>query len=116
MVAIKSFIPAVVLKNRTPNGKLGNADMNEIRRVTVLLISVSELHPDASSSLLKSVSLPVQTIQAIASKYEGSIAHLQVKKEIVIGMIAFGLPGVSHGDDAVRAVKAALQVKQDLAR
>ena len=50
----------------------------------------------------------VRVVQEVIGRYEGSINKLHVDEKGVMLLAVFGLPPLSHPDDALRGVRAAL--------
>jgi class 3 adenylate cyclase/tetratricopeptide (TPR) repeat protein len=80
----------------------------EFRRVTVLIAKPSGL-TNASSLDLPRLQRSVELYQRIVRRYEGSSEVLIDSKGIVMFSV-FGLPPMSHADDAGRAVRAGMDL------
>jgi len=109
-VALCGYVPTAVA-SRLAAGQ--RSWLAELRRVAVLFINLPRLSyatplPDAQAVMLA----VQQTVQGL----EGSINHVSVDNHGATLMAAFGLPPLSHEDDAVRAVDAAQQLQEALAR
>lgn len=99
--ALRACLPPAVL-DRYDAGQ--SAWLTELRRVTVLFVHLPELDragADQAQAL-------VAAVQAIVARYEGSINTLHVDEKGAMLLAVFGLPPLSHVDDAQRGVRAAL--------
>ena len=85
----------------------------EFRRVTVLFIETPEVDDDSPSSLNDAQAV-VCAIQNILERYEGVVDNLGDDQAGLTVVAAFGLPERSHEDDAARAVRSALLIRQEL--
>ncbi|ATB33453.1 AAA family ATPase [Melittangium boletus] len=81
----------------------------ELRRATVLFLRLDGLPEEASDALLPRLSDAVRAMQEAVYGMGGSVNQLLVDDKGLVLVAAFGLPTCAHEDDAVRAVKAALQ-------
>lgn len=108
--ALRSYIPGSVL-SRVQAGQ-GNW-LAELRRITVLFINLPELNDPNLS--VEHIQDRVRAIQSIVYRYEGSINKISMDDKGVTLIGVFGLPPLSHEDDAVRGVQSALVIHQNIA-
>lgn len=110
---------AAVLRCYIPRGILDRLDagqthwLPELRCVTVLFVRLLRLdYPPRGS--LEQVQQAVQAMQKAVYQYEGTIRQLIVDDKGSVLIAAFGLPPFAHEDDAVRALLAALAIRDNL--
>jgi class 3 adenylate cyclase/tetratricopeptide (TPR) repeat protein len=84
----------------------------EFRRITMLFIRLSG--EDRTPPGLESLHEVVRAIQKTVSRFDGTVYQLLEDDKGIAALAAFGLPGVSHADDAARAVRAAQIVVAEL--
>eukprot|EP00042_Codosiga_hollandica_P050953 m.618782 g.618782 ORF g.618782 m.618782 type:complete len:1572 (-) comp58191_c0_seq1:134-4849(-) len=106
---LKRYIPAAI----QPALKAGHDEhLAELREVSVLFVKCKgisiEASPDGScSSALENGQHLMLTIQHAVYAWEGSINKFLVDDKGMLVLCVFGLPPMSHADDALRAVGAA---------
>ena len=113
--ALRTYIPGAII-NRLAAGQA--SWMAELRRVTVLFINLPEFGqaapiapaPDIQAGRLFGAQMVMRTLQETIYRYEGSVNKISVDEKGVTLLAAFGLPPVSHEDDAVRGTMAAMDV------
>jgi predicted ATPase len=108
--AMGGFLPGVIL-NRL---EAGLSDwLAELRHVTVMFINVCDLNYDAPDivDLLHQV---MRALQGGLYQYEGSVNQFIVDDKGTVMVAAMGLPPLTHEDDAVRGVQAALAMRNRL--
>jgi class 3 adenylate cyclase len=110
--ALRGYVPAAVTA-RLAAGQ--SAWVSELRSVSVLFLRLPGLD-DISSDTLEQAQQLVGAVQETLYEYEGSVNKLGVDDKGATLVAAFGLPPVTHEDDAVRAVQAALEVQARLQR
>lgn len=103
--ALRSYIPGAIL-SRIAAGQ--TAWLAELRRVTVLFINLPDLNHRTPADQAQTI---MRTLQTALYRYEGSINKLNVDDKGVMLVAALGLPPLSHGDDAARGVRAALDMQ-----
>lgn len=108
--ALRSYIPGSVL-SRVQAGQ-GNW-LAELRRITVLFINLPELNDP--NLPVEHIQERVRAIQSVIYRYEGSVNKISMDDKGVTLIGVFGLPPLSHEDDAVRGVQSALVIHQDMA-
>lgn len=85
----------------------------ELRHLSVMFINVPAL---SFFTTLEQVQAAVSALQTVIFRYEGSIDKLSVDDKGVSLLAAFGLPPLSHRDDAERAVRSALEASAALSK
>lgn len=112
--ALRACLPEVVL-GRLDAGQSGW--LTELRRVTVLFVKLPELDSAERSGERSGDAVPalLRALQAVIGRYEGDINKLHVDEKGAMLLAVFGLPPLSHPDDALRGVRAALLCQRVLA-
>ena len=108
--ALCGYVPTAVA-SRLAAGQ--SSWLAELRRVAVLFVSLPQL---SHTTALADAQAVMVAVQAIVQGLEGSINHVSVDNRGATVMAVFGLPPLSHEDDAVRAVDAAQQLQDALGR
>ncbi|MBA3545868.1 MAG: adenylate/guanylate cyclase domain-containing protein, partial [Nannocystis sp.] len=108
--ALCGYVPTAVA-SRLAAGQ--RSWLAELRRVAVLFINLPALSYTTPLADAQGLMLAVQEI---VQGLEGSINHVSVDNHGGTLMAAFGLPPLSHEDDAVRAVDAAHQLHEALGK
>jgi class 3 adenylate cyclase/tetratricopeptide (TPR) repeat protein len=110
--ALRPYIPAAILARLAA----GHSDwLSELRRISVLFVQLPSLD-DVAPAILRQVNGLVRAVQATLYRYEGSFNKLNIDDNGTTLVAAFGLPPLAHEDDAVRAVRAALEIQPALHR
>jgi len=108
--ALRAYLPRVVsLRLEAGHGQW----LSEFRTVTVLFINLGGQALAAGQHPEELQHAP-RLLQAILFRHGGSANQVVVDDKGVVMVAAFGLPPLSHEDDAVRAVQAALEVRAAL--
>ncbi len=115
VAALRTYIPGAII-NRLAAGQ--GSWMAELRRVTVLFINLPDFGqaaaaapaPDVQAGRLFGAQMVMRTLQETIYRYEGSVNKISVDEKGVTLLAAFGLPPVSHEDDAARGVMTAMDV------
>jgi len=106
--ALLGFVPAAVVSHL----ETGSADwLGESRRVSVLFTHFPGFN---TTTPLERAQAVMAILQSVMDKYEGSINKLSVDDKGAAMVAAFGLPPLSHEDDATRALQAAIEIRQKL--
>jgi len=106
------------LRVYVPNMVLSRIDveqtewLSELRRVTTLFINLTCLDCTASN-VLNQLQDAMQVVQHILHRYEGSFVQIQTDEKGTAVVAAFGLPPLTHEDDAIRGVKAAIAMQSE---
>lgn len=107
--ALRACLPESVL-DRLDAGQSGW--LTELRRVTVLFVLLPELdgppHETVTAQAADAAQTYVRVVQDVIGRYEGSINKLHIDEKGAMLLAVFGLPPLSHPDDALRGVRAAL--------
>ncbi len=82
----------------------------ELRRVTTLFIRLPRFATDRPGQ----VQTDLRLVNASVSRYKGMLARVSVDEKGPVVLAAFGLPPQAHEDDAVRAVRTALEIEAAL--
>lgn len=101
---LRAYIPGAIL------ARLGlhKSDwLAELRRVTVLFVNLPRLDYHLPIDQAQQI---MQTLQKAIYRYEGSVNKLSVDDKGVTFIAAMGLPPLSHEDDSLRGVQAALDI------
>jgi class 3 adenylate cyclase/tetratricopeptide (TPR) repeat protein len=103
----------MALVNRAVRDRLdaGVDWLNELRRVTALFVHL-ELRDDETLARLQAAFV---RFRDIVERGGGTVDKLTIDEKGLVAVAAFGLPPHAHGDDAARAVEAAVAVKAELA-
>ncbi|CAD7699101.1 unnamed protein product, partial [Ostreobium quekettii] len=101
----------------------GHADfINEVRRLTVLFLGFPSLtepkrptpeHPEVAGGV-GDVQRVVEVVQRHMRQYDGSFLQFRCDEKGFLAICAFGLPGRTHHQRPVRAVRAALKIVDNL--
>jgi class 3 adenylate cyclase len=111
---LKAYIPAAILARLGA----GQVDwLSELRRVSVLFIKLpgygtSITHPYART--LPEAQAVMTALQTALYHFAGSINKFNVDDKGITLVAAMGLPPLSHSDDSVRAIRAALEMQTAL--
>lgn len=106
--ALSPYIPGSII-NRLTAGQ--SEWLAELRKVTIVFIDL--LDPTQISSLEVAQSL-MRLIQRITYRFEGSVNKISQDDKGIIVDTAFGLPPLAHEDDPLRAVQAAMMLRDEL--
>jgi hypothetical protein len=110
--ALRSFIPQAVMA-RLDAKQIGW--MDELRMVTVLFVKLnSEFDYKRMDQYCDTIHKVLQCMQRVIFQYEGMVRQFLADDKGTVLIAAFGLPPFSHDNDAVRGVKAALQINEEL--
>ncbi|GIW70500.1 MAG: adenylate/guanylate cyclase domain-containing protein [Planctomycetota bacterium] len=109
---LRHYAPEVV-RSRLDAG-LGDW-LAELRPVSVAFVRPGGLDYDSPEVLERLQCAMEITLQALA-RYEGMLRQLVVDDKGTVLVAAFGLPPYTHEDDAVRAVRTALDIAEGLGR
>jgi len=112
--SLKSYVPAAILSFLEAGYEEWSS---ELRQVSVMFIKLphygtSIKHP--YNRTLPEAQSVMQALQVALYKYAGSINKFNVDDKGITLVAAFGLPPLSHSDDAARAVNAAIDIQSKL--
>jgi class 3 adenylate cyclase/tetratricopeptide (TPR) repeat protein len=106
--ALHQYLPLSVRERLSA----GQTDwLADSRQVTALFVTLPDLVAHASLDEAQTVMTLLQTALA---RFEGSIKELSTDDHGVVLVAAFGLPPLSHADDASRSVQAAMAISEAL--
>ena len=106
---LRGYIPSAIW-SRLEAGQSGW--LAELRRLTMVFIRVIGIDYGApTEEVLDQVHRVMHSLQATVYRFEGSITRFSADDKGTILLAAFGLPPQTHEDDALRAVKAALEAQ-----
>ncbi|ATB32899.1 AAA family ATPase [Melittangium boletus] len=110
--SLRAYLPEVVLRRLDA----GHSQwLSEFRAATILFIGLMD--PSLSTGERpETIQHAFRAIQAGLQRYEGGATQVVVDDKGVVTVAAFGLPPLSHEDDASRACRAALQIHASLTR
>lgn len=106
--ALRPYIPAAIL-SRLHAGQSGW--LAELRRVTTLFVNLPDL---TATTPLAEAQAAIYTLQKVLYRYEGSINKISVDSRGISLVAAMGLPPLAHQDDALRGMKTALMMFEQL--
>lgn len=106
--ALRGFVAGAILS------KLNAGQVKwlaENRRITVLFLNIHGLDMPGEIERLQSI---MQAMQVTLYHYEGSVRQFIVDDKGTVFIAAFGVPPLTHEDDPVRGVQAALAMQSKL--
>eukprot|EP01117_Protostelium_nocturnum_P014485 TRINITY_DN5511_c0_g2_i2.p1 TRINITY_DN5511_c0_g2~~TRINITY_DN5511_c0_g2_i2.p1 ORF type:complete len:1733 (+),score=655.57 TRINITY_DN5511_c0_g2_i2:165-5363(+) len=106
--SLKAYIPDSVLRHIDSGTKSWLA---ELRRVSVIFLNLTVPFKDIHLAELQT---SFTEMQKIIAKYEGTIRQFMIDDKGSVLIVGFGPPPLSHQDDAIRAVKTALEIFEKL--
>lgn len=106
--AVSRFVPLAVLSRLGANQDQWLA---ELRQVTTMFVHLADLHHGMGLERSQSI---VRALEVAIARYEGTFNKLNADDKGVTLLAAFGLPPLSHADDASRAIQAALEIQRAL--
>ncbi len=109
-MALWAYLPGAI-RHRIAAGQ--TEWLAELRRVTVMFVNVPELDEGSPAALAQAQTVMVP-LQNALYRYEGSVDKLSMDFAGLTMIAALGLPPLSHEDDAVRAVLAAVEMRAKL--
>lgn len=103
------------LSERAPAFVVQQPDAAQPRAAELRRVSVAFSHWEhALTGDFESLSRAVVTLQRLAREHGGTLCQLVEDDKGVEGFVVFGLPGKAHGEDALRAVRFAAQLSEEL--
>lgn len=107
-VAFRPYIPGAIIHRLSA----GQSDwLAELRKVTILFINLPEL---GHNTALEMAQETMRLIQQLVYRFEGSINKISQDDKGVMIDAAFGLPPLTHVDDPLRGVQAAMLIRDAL--
>ncbi|MBN1890204.1 MAG: AAA family ATPase [Thermoflexales bacterium] len=110
--ALKGYIPGAIL-TRLDAGQTGW--LAELRHVTVVFLNLTGIDFEAPDAL-QQMQTVMHHLQTILYHYEGSVNQFIVDDKGTTLLAAFGLPPLTHEDDPLRGVQAAIEMQAELGR
>ncbi len=106
---LRMFVPGVVLSRLAE----GMSDwLSELRRVSVVFAALPG--GVATDVNVHHVQAMVTAMQKSVYRYDGAINKISVDEKGAVLIAAFGLPPISHEDNAARALQAAMAMRKAL--
>lgn len=84
--------------------------LSELRRMTILFVGIGGLDYDAPNVVSRLQEF-LQATQELIVRFEGALGKVTVDDKGTVLLVLFGVPPVSHEDDAARAVAFALRLQ-----
>ena len=107
---LRPYVPRLVVAQLDA----GQSDwLAEFRRVTSLFIKLDTFERSAPDAL-EQLQRAIVTVQTAVYRYGGSINQVVVDDKGTIFVCGWGLPFHAHGDDQIRAIRAARDVREGL--
>lgn len=106
--SLSPYIPGSII-NRIAAGH--SEWLAELRKVTVVFINVLEREEDLPLEVAQNL---MRVIQRVIYRFEGSLNKISQDDKGIVIDTAFGLPPLAHEDDALRAVQAAMMLRDEL--
>lgn len=108
---VRPYLPAAVLARiDTGHGEW----LAELRPVTTIFVNFPDLDPWRTADAQIALSL-VGSMKRTMEVLGGALHKVLVDDKGTTAVLAFGLPPLSHDDDAVRAVRAAIRIRERIA-
>jgi len=85
----------------------------EFRRVTVCFVGLRGIDAEKSQSL-QPVQSATRCVQEAIARYEGAFYQAACDDKGITLIVAWGMPSATHANDAVRALRASLDIHQAL--
>jgi class 3 adenylate cyclase/tetratricopeptide (TPR) repeat protein len=111
--ALRAYVPRIV-QARLHAGQ--REWLAEFRRVTVAFVGLSGLPPGDPAPFLERLQEAIRVVQTHAYRYGGSVNQAVEDEKGTTVVLVWGLALHTHEDDATRAVRAAFDLQEDLAR
>ena len=108
---LRAFLPAPLRRQ----DQLSVEWLAEFRWVAIVALGMTDLRCNDESDLALTQSV-VTLLQDGAELFDGAITSFTMSEKGPMAIVAFGLPGQAHDDDAVRAVRLAHRAHAALAR
>jgi class 3 adenylate cyclase/tetratricopeptide (TPR) repeat protein len=108
---LRAFVPRAITARITA-GQAGW--LAEFRRVSVAFVNIGGVDYDRGYTG-PAADAAVRALQEVVYRYEGSVNQVVVDDKGTTLVAAWGLPSLTHEDDAARAVEAAVSMRDALA-
>jgi class 3 adenylate cyclase/tetratricopeptide (TPR) repeat protein len=106
---LRAYLPRVLLE-RLDTGLLDA--FGEFRTATVALIGLQQ-GPVCVDSMIANLQATVLAVQRSGALLDGEVTQVVADDKGLCIVVAWGIPGRTHEDDALRAVRAALSIQQE---
>jgi len=107
--SVASYVmPPIVARMEAGQGQF----LAEFRPMTVAFVDLSAVGQEPELDRLQDV---VAILQKVLADYGGTVYQLVQDEKGTSAIVVFGLPGCSHEDDPIRAIRFARQASEDLA-
>ncbi len=103
-----SYIPAAIHLRLAARQ---SAWLGELRRITVLFVNLPDVRADTP---VETMQRAMRSLQDGLYRFEGSVNKLSIDEKGVTLVAALGLPPLAHEDDAIRGLRAALELRSRL--
>ncbi|MBI6545871.1 MAG: AAA family ATPase, partial [Cyanobacteria bacterium NC_groundwater_1444_Ag_S-0.65um_54_12] len=107
--ALRCYLPGAI-RHRLVADQL--VWLSELRQCTILFVHLPGLALNLELAFAQEI---MQALQTALYRFEGSINKLSVDDKGISLLAALGLPPLSHEDDALRGIRAALAIRDCLA-
>lgn len=110
--AIQSYIPAALI----PFIEIDEESWSsELRLLTIMFVNLGiDLSLAKSDTGLSHIQAVIETVQKSVYMHEGSLNKLLMDDKGSTLIVVFGLPPMSHQDDATRAILTAFSMSREL--
>ena len=106
--ALRPYIPGAIIARISA----GQSDwLAELRKVTIMFINLPELGQQTEIETAQHI---MRSIQRLVYRFEGSINKISQDDKGVMLDAAFGLPPLTHTDDPLRGMQAAMAIRTEL--
>ena len=105
---LESYVPKAVLRHIYSGTKRWLA---ELRHISVVFVNLTTPFKEHKVAELQTT---ICEMQSIIYKYEGTVRQFIIDDKGSVMIAGFGLPPLSHENDAIRAVEAAIEIHQKL--
>jgi class 3 adenylate cyclase/tetratricopeptide (TPR) repeat protein len=106
-MALRTFVPRVVLA-RVDAGQ--GEFLADLRRVSVVFVNF----PGLNTESVEQLQTAMRVLQTAISRYEGTVVQFVADDKGTVGIGCFGVPPYTHEDDAVRIVRAAEMIQEQI--
>jgi class 3 adenylate cyclase/tetratricopeptide (TPR) repeat protein len=110
-MAMRFFMPQLVLSRMDAGHTEWLAEFRQVTAVFLRLGGVDSQHPQ----VVEQLQAVMQILQTTMIRYEGVVVKLLADDKGTIAILCFGLPLLTHEDDAIRAVRSVSDIRRKLA-
>jgi len=104
--ALEAYLPGAIRARLSEQADW----LSELRRMTVLFVGIGGLDYDAPTVVPRLQEF-LQATQELIARFEGALGKVTVDDKGTVLLVLFGVPPISHDDDAARAVAFALRLQ-----